>query len=110
MGGLVTINRVSDMSEDEQAEQLRNTVTERNKLRREIACLDAKLENIASALRLTLSCIQERQRVNLTTDGELVAANDAPTLPLPATIKRILNRRIDAEIQLERAEQRIDQM
>ncbi len=104
------MSKEAPMSEDEQAEQLVNTVKERNKLRCEIVCLDVKLESIANALSQALSCIQEKKRVSLNEDGELEAATDAPALPHPATIERILNRRIDAEVQLERALQRIDRM
>ncbi len=96
------------MTENEKNNEIGVMVSERNELRRTIVCLENKLDRITQALSKTQSSIAAKDSLSLNTDGEIVFDNDLSTLPTPADIADVQNRRLDAENRLQELEKRLN--
>ena len=96
------------MTREEQNAELIAMVAERNALRREIVCLENKLERIAQALRQVNAAIGAKSKLHVIQGDGIAAGIDGVTLPPISDILETQNRRIEAEERLAVLNWRID--
>ena len=95
------------MTESERQIEIAAMVTERNTLRREITCLENKLERIVEALRGVIAAIASKKKLHVI-QGDGIASFEGATLPPINDILETQNRLVEAEDRLALLDQRID--
>ena len=96
------------MIDAEKQAEIGAMVTERNALRREIACLDNKLERIMRALSEVSAAIGGKGKLHVVQGDGISIGLDGATLPPIEVIMETQDRRVDAKERVAVLDQRID--
>ena len=96
------------MTEGDKAAEIAAMVTERNALRREIACIENKLDRIMRALSEVSGVLGGSGKLHVVQGDGISIGLDGATLPPIEVIRETQNRLVAAKARVAVLDQRID--
>ena len=96
------------MTDEERQAEIAAIVRERNSLRRDVICLENKLDRVKRAMSLVQSGLGTDRKLVAIQGGGIAASTDAPEMPPANEILEAQNQLVAAKARLDVLNSRLD--